>query len=421
MSPQGFLATRNRPARQLRVGTPLFIPMLILLLALAASALIVLVLQDAFEVMLLPRRVLRRFRVARFYFRSIWILWKRCARVFGNSARREHFLSVFGPLSMVLLFTLWATGLILGFGTLSWTLLAHAPHPSPLADQIYMSGVTFFTLGYGDVVPHSHLARMLSVSEAGLGFGFLALVIGYLPVLYQLFSRREAHVIQLDVRAGTPPTACTLLSRHGEPEGLLKLDELLREWEVWGSELLESHLSYPMLVYYRSQHDSQSWLAALAAVIDTCALILVGIEGTRPLQARMTFTMGRLVIVEMARSFGVSPSRYDGGDRLDDAAYRRLIDSLTEAGLHWTGAPGAQGTLAALRATYEPLLDGLADRLLLTLPPWSASGTTPDNWQIGHRGLIATRLVEQLSTQAATESDRSEDRLWRRLRAQLDR
>ncbi len=394
--------------------------MLIPLLALAAFGLIVVVLQDAFEVMLLPRRVLRRFRVARFYFRSVWGVWKRCSRAFAG-ARREHFLSVFGPLSMVLLFTLWALGLILGFGTLDWALQARAAHPSSLSDQIYMSGATFFTLGYGDVVPHSHLTRLLAVFESGLGLGFLAVVIGYLPVLYQLFSRREAHVIQLDVRAGTPPTACTLLSRHSEPGDLARLDELLREWEVWGSELLESHLSYPMLVYYRSQHDSQSWLAALAAVIDTCALILVGIEGTRPLQARMTFTMGRMVIVEMARSFGVSPSRYDGGDRLGDEGYRRLIDSLTEAGLRWTDAQGAQDTLAALRATYEPLLDALANRLLLTLPPWSSAGTGSDNWQVGHRGLIATRLVEQLSNQATDDDRRPGEKLWRRLRAQLDR
>ena len=394
--------------------------MLIPLLTLLASGLIVVVLQDAFEVMLLPRRVARRFRVARLYFHIVWGVWKRCSRAF-TGARREHFLSVFGPLSMVLLFTLWAVCLILGFGTLGWTLQARTPHASPLADQIYMSGVTFFTLGYGDVVPHSHLLRALSVSEAGLGLGFLALVIGYLPVLYQLFSRREAHVIQLDVRAGTPPTACTLLTRHSEPGGLLKLDELLREWEVWGSELLESHLSYPMLVYYRSQHDSQSWLAALAAVIDTCALILVGVEGTMPLQARMTFTMGRMVIVEMARSFAVSPSRFDGGDRLGNDAYAQLIDALTAAGLRCTDAPSAQNTLAALRATYEPLLDALANRLLLTLPPWSSSGTSPDNWQVGHRGLIATRLVEQLANQTTEDDDLPEERLWRRLRARLDR
>ena len=394
--------------------------MMKLLLAPLSLILIAVVLQDAFEVMLLPRRVMRRLRAARLYFRSIWMVWTWFARLLRVGAAREHFLSVFGPLSMVVLFSLWALGLILGFGVFDWACQTGQAEHSPLVDQIYLSGVTFFTLGYGDIVPHSHLTRALSVLEAGLGLGFLALVIGYLPVLYQLFSRREAHVIQLDVRAGTPPCACTLLGRHSEPGGLAKLDELLREWEVWGSELLESHLSYPMLVYYRSQHDSQSWLSALTAVIDACALILVGIEGTQPLQARMTFTMSRMVIVEMARSFAVTPSRHDGGDRLDDTDYRLLADTMAGCGLHWKNDADAQQTLAALRATYEPLLDALAARLLLKLPPWTAVGDIIDNWQSGHRGLIAARLVEQLATGGPAQASPPPGRLWRRLRARLD-
>ena len=393
--------------------------MFTLFLALAAFILILIVLQDAFEVMLLPRRITRHIRVARLFFRSSWTVWAACARHLDPGARREHFLSVFGPLSLVVLFALWGVGLIIGFGVLEWCLETGA-HPSVLTEQIYMSGVTFFTLGYGDVVPHSGRTRALSVLEAGLGLGFLALVIGYLPVLYQLFSRREAHVIQLDVRAGTPPTACTLLGRHSDAGGFAKLDELLREWEIWGSELLESHLSYPMLVYYRSQHDGQSWLAALAAVIDTCALLLVGLEDSQPLQARMTFTMGRLVIVELARSFHVNPSRFDGDDRLPDEAYLQLVDNIGAAGLRWTAAPDAQATLAALRATYEPLLDGLAHRLMLTLPPWMSSGTNQDNWQVGHRGLIASRLIEQLSARSPIATDQSRPKLWQRLRSRLD-
>jgi len=367
-----------------------------LVIALAALLLLALVLQDAFEVMLLPRRVDRRVRFTRFYFRGAWIAWTAAGRALGRGARRERFLSVFGPLSMVVLFGLWAAGLIIGFGLLDWTLEA-ASHPSPLPAQLYMSGVTFFTLGYGDVVPHTGITRVLAVVEAGTGIGFLALVIGYLPVLYQLFSRREAHVIQLDVRAGTPPTACTLLSRHAEPGGMGKLDELLREWEIWGSELLESHLSYPMLVYYRSQHDSQSWLAAITAIMDTCALILVGIEEVPPLQARMTFTMARQVIVEMAASLAVGPSDYTGGDRLAPADFDLMLGCFGAAGLHWTAAPGAREMLAALRATYEPLLAGLAQQLVLSLPGWMAAGDASDNWQTGHRGQMATQLIAALA------------------------
>jgi hypothetical protein len=187
------------------------------------------------------------------------------------------------------------------------------------------------------------------------------------------------------------------LSRHSEADSLEKLDDLLREWEIWGSELLESHLSYPMLVYYRSQHDNQSWLAAISAIMDCCALILVGVEDMKPLQARMTFAMARQVIVEMARSFGISPSRYDGGDRLPHEEYLRMEAILVKTGLNWKGGSESEETLAALRATYEPLLDGLASALLLSLPTWIATDEAADHWQRGHRGLIASRLIEQLS------------------------
>jgi hypothetical protein len=386
---------------------------------LCGTALLLLVLQDAFEVMLLPRRVHRTLRFMRLYFRAVWWTWSSAAARLPVGARREGFLSVFGALSMVLLFAIWASALIAAFGLIEWSLQA-ADAVSPLVEQAYMSGVTFFTLGYGDVVPHTGAARLVAVVEAGTGIGFIAVVIGYLPVLYQLFSRREAHVIQLDGRAGSPPTAGTMLARHAEADGLDKLDEVLREWEVWGSELLESHLSYPMLAYYRSQHDNQSWLAALACVMDTCALVLVGVEEMRPLQARMTFTMARQVVVEMARSFRIQPSRYNGGDRLDSAAYARLMSVFQQSGLVWSGDADSEETLAALRATYEPLLDGLSRHLLLPLPGWTAGDEDADHWEHGPRGLIASHLIEQLSSRgSATRNENSGAVPWRRLLSRL--
>ncbi len=393
-----------------------------LAVSLASGILIALVLQDAFEVMLLPRRILRRIRITRYYFRLNWNLWRMAGRAMSPGPGRERFLSVFGPLSMVMLFALWAGLLIIGFGALEWALQGPPAHASPLTEQVYLSGVTFFTLGYGDVVPHTGLGRGLSVLEAGTGLGFIAVVIGYMPVLYQVFSRREAHVIQLDVRAGTPPTAATLLSRHADG-GLDKLDILLREWEVWGADLMESHLSYPMLIYYRSQHDNQSWLSALGAVMDTCALILVGVDDVQPLQARMTFTMARQVIVEMARTFHVSPSRDIGEDRLPPEDYARLVERFAQMGLRWDGGSGARETLVALRATYEPLLDGLAEALLLEMPEWLPQDDASDIWQGGHRGLIASRLVEQLADRRdqGVETLAGRGPLGRRLRSRLTR
>jgi len=387
---------------------------------LAGILVLAVVLQDAFEVMLLPRRVNRRVRLTRYYFEFAWKVWSAAAVRRPPGARRERFLSIFGALSMIMLFTLWAGGLILGFALLEWS-LQPAAHVAPLTSQLYLSGVTFFTLGYGDIVPRAAAARAIAVVEAGTGLGFLAVVIGYLPMLHQLFSRREAHVIQLDGRAGSPPTAGTLLSRHAEADGLDRLDDVLRAWEIWAADLLESHLSYPMLVYYRSQHDNQSWLAAMTAIMDCCALILVGIEQIRPLQARMTFTMARQVVVEMARSFGVRPSRYDGGDRLAHEGYTRLMAVLAHAGVVFEGGAEAEETLAALRATYEPLLDGLSAALLLPLPPWIAADDAADHWQRGHRGLIASRMIEQLSDRGEGMPSSQESTRARRLRDRLSR
>ena len=364
---------------------------------LVGLLLLFIVLQDAFEVMLLPRRVQRRLRFVRFYFRQTWRLFAALARNLPQGARRERLLSVYGPLSMVLLFGLWSVGLILACGLIEWALHVGTQTPLSLLESVYLSGVTFFTLGYGDLVPHTTPSRALAVAEAGMGLGFIAVVISYLPVLYQLFARREAHVILLDGRAGSPPTAGGMILRHARSGDIAHLNDVLREWEMWSAELLESHLSYPMLAFYRSQHDNQSWLAALACIMDTCALVLVGVEALPPLQARMTFTMARQVIVQMADAFGMKPEPYSGGERLDVAGYAELGHMLEAANVSWSAGDEPRETLAALRATYEPLLAGLGTFLLVPLPGWLPHDDVNDHWSSGHRGTLTRALIEDLS------------------------
>jgi Ion channel len=205
-------------------------------------------------VMLLPLPIRRNLRLVMLFVRCTWKSWSFLAQRLGPGDRRERLLGVYGPLSLVLLICLWVGGLILGFG-----LIHLALRPDSFLQALYFSGITFFTVGYGDLVPRSIAMKAVAVVEAGSGLGFLALVIGYLPVLYQLFARREAHVMLLDERAGSPPTATELFKRHADGRSLDALDQLLREWEVWASELLESHMSYPMLGFYRSQYSNQSW------------------------------------------------------------------------------------------------------------------------------------------------------------------
>jgi hypothetical protein len=354
------------------------------------------VFHDAFEVMLLPRRIRRKLRFVTLLFRNTWILWSWLAQRMRLGTRRDAFLSLYGPLALVTLIGSWVVGLVVGFAAIQWSFGQGGQKPFSFTGNLILSGDTFFTLGTLSLISLSRVRRFVAVFEAGTGLAFLAIVISYLPVVYQLFSRREAHVIMLDARAGSPPTATTLLTRHGS-DNLRALEELLHEWERWSAEVVESHMSYPMLTYYRSQHDNQSWLAALTAIMDTCALTMVGFRDLSTFQARMTFASSRLAIIELSRILAVK-LQVSGETRLPSPIFALMRAELADSGMTVENDK-AEEMLTEFRATYEPFLVGLADHLLLTLPGWMPDGRLLDNWQNSPRGRSAKRLVEAAASQ----------------------
>ncbi len=363
-----------------------FIGGLLGLLILAA------VISDAFEAMLLPRRLRRALRFIRLFFMATWSVWQFVVKRGRRGNWQDGFLSLYGPLSMMGLLFCWVFGLVVGFGLIQWSIQLGLPKAPSLLTALYFSGASLFTVGYGDVLPLTRLAKSVAVIEAGVGLAFIAVTIGYLPVLYQLFSRRESYVIQLDARAGSPPTATALLCRHAENEAMDELAGWLHHWEQWCAELIESHLSYPMLSYYRSQHDNQSWLAALTALMDSCALLLTGFSGVRTFSARMTFAMGRLAAVELCRVFRVKLLTGEP-DRLPPIEFAEMRDMLADSGLTFSDEATSEQTLSAFRATYEPFLFALSRHFLLALPPWVPE-EGPDNWHRSSRGKTAKQLVE---------------------------
>jgi Ion channel len=352
------------------------------LATLAGIALIALVLRDAFETIILPRRVRRIFQLTSIFYRTTWKIWRGIAtRMSGKY--RENSLSWYGPFSLLMLLTVWALTIVLAFGLLHYgagsALKMDGGTPGFL-DDLYLSGTTFFTLGMGDVVPRVATAKFIAVFEAGLGFAFLAIIIGYLPVIYQAFSRREIAISMLDARAGSPPSAGELLARH-QAQGRNQEDlvHLLAEWERWSAEVLESHLSYPVLAYFRSQHGNQSWLAALTTILDTSALVIVGFDGWCMRQAHLTFAMARHAVVDLAQVFSVAPP---GGpvDRLADEQFNQLIARLEAAGLTFEDGD-VRDRLIEHRAMYEPYVAALSAHLALPLPEWNRTVDRPDNWE----------------------------------------
>lgn len=358
-----------------------------ILLALAGALIVTIVLWEAFETIVLPRRVTRRWRVTRAYYRGTWIPWRAVARRISSLKQRESFLSFYGPLSLLVLFVVWATFLIFGFALLYYSAAGADPTRPAYRTCLYLSGTTFFTLGLGDVTPHTPFEHVMVVIESGLGFGFLALVLSYLPVIYQAFSRRETHIVLLDARAGSPPTAGELLRRHAADIGLEELKRLLRDWERGAAEILESHISYPAVSYFRSQHSNESWLGAIAAILDTCALLVAYCDDACARQARLTFAMCRHTVVDLAQVFHSAPADAVV-DRLPPADFERLRVSLTESGMNLRLSPASDMKLAKLRNMYEPYLQTLAVFLCIELPPWILTKEATDNWRTTAWGRI---------------------------------
>jgi voltage-gated potassium channel Kch len=353
-----------------------------LLAVIFGIVLILLVAQDAFETIVLPRRVTRRIRLARLFYSLTRIGWKSIGHLIQSSTRRESYLGYLGPLSLLALFVFWAVLFVLGFGLLLWGLALplNAPEKTiSFITYLYLSGTTFFTLGLGDVTPLPGVARLLVVIEVALGFGFLALVISYVPIIYQAFSRRELRISLLDARAGSPPTAAEILRRNHAGRNVEELRLLLHDWEVWCADILESHLSYAVLAFYRSQHDQQSWVGALTVILDTCALILTGIENLPDEAARFTFAMARHAVVDLAQVLNSSPTT--GVNRLSSTEFAQLQDMLADSGIRLNKGTATEQKLAELRETYEPFVSALANRMLVSLPPWIPPGDSLDDWQ----------------------------------------
>jgi hypothetical protein len=344
---------------------------------------IVLVLWDVFETIILPRRVSRPFRPARFVYRSTWRLVSHFARRMANSNRRENLLAYYGPLVLLLLLATWAILLIIGYAGLFWAFGSPLTAPEGTVNfgtDLYLSATTFFTLGLGDVLPRSGIARLLAVIEVANGFGLIAVFIGYLPAFYQAFSRREVNISLLDARAGSPPTAGELLRRHDGLETWESLERLLREWERWSAELMESHLSYPALAYFRSQHDSQSWVAAVTAILDVCALILGGFTGKDAHQAQLTFAIARHAVVDLSQVFVDAP-RPPRQDRLSATDWQRLDALLAAVGPAYVARDDAEARIREIRELYEPYTNALGEFLLMPLPPWLPAAAALDDWQ----------------------------------------
>lgn len=353
-----------------------------IIVGLVGGLLVVLMLLEILLAFLVPQRVKRGPRIVRAARDVAWGPYRWLAQALPERAA-DTMLGLYGPLSLVVNLALWLLGMVIGYAALQW---AGGSQLAPgggvhFGDDFYFSGATLVSSGTGSLSAQTGFARAVQVIDAASGLLTLAIVIGYLPALFQAYSKREATVSQLDARAGSPPTAGRLVLRSARRGGWPAINQYLGEWEPWTGELMESHLSYPILASYRSQHVHQSWLAALCTVLDSCALTVAAAPVGTVDAARYTFAIARHAVADLSYTFRTTPTP-PAVDRLPMPALEQLIADLRAAGVEVEADLDTIATrLRRMRELYEPYVHALSVRLALALPEWTAHESPTDNWR----------------------------------------
>jgi Ion channel len=338
-----------------------------ILTGLAGLLLLLVALSDVFQSVIVPRSVGGRYRPSVLLSRGGWRLWREAALRIRDAERREDTLALFAPSILVFFLATWVAMLIAGYGLIFWALRGGLrPHPD-FGSALYFAGTTLTTIGYGDIVPATALTRLVALSAAASGLGVVAIVATFLFQTFAAFQRREAFVVTISVRTGSPPSGLEFVKNHVKLELLDDVGPLLRDAQRWISEVLETHLAYPILTYFRSSHDDESWVGTLGALLDAATLLITTIDADHRGQAELTLRAGSHLTHDFAHFFRL-PTGNDAGVEYDEfvAAYR----ALREMGVPLQPLEDAWPAFAAKRALYASSLDAMARWLRIPPARW---------------------------------------------------
>lgn len=323
---------------------------------------------DLFQSVVLPRPSIRKVQLARTVIRPLWRVWKWVLNRGSKIDRSEARLAAFGPVALLTLFLIWGLALMTGYALLidGMDLEFHPPLQNFL-ESFYVSATTLVPLSYGDFVPEQGAARLVIVVESITGVVVVALAITLLFELYNAFRSREEAVIALDALAGAPPSAVQLLETAAAPtmDGILK--ETFDEWRKWAAMVLESHLAYPLLVYFRSSHDNEAWINSFGAVMDAAALIMSSTDDPAKGSAKLMFTVGNHLVEDLAWVFRLE---IDPDPIIERSEYTAAVVRLKSAGYEIHDGDAAWARFSALRAKYASALNLMAQYLLAPPAQW---------------------------------------------------
>jgi hypothetical protein len=329
----------------------------------AGIVLLVWTLLDVFRTLVMPRAARGRFRLSRVLFQPMWRPWRWVGVRRKNSQARERVLSAAAPFFFFVLLVGWVSLALLGYALLLWSpAFVHGlgPGQGSFGDAMYASGTSLFTLG--SAVP-TGWTRAVAVAAGATGLGLFAVVIAYLPVLYQAFNRREVGVLLLDARAGSPPSGPELLHRMGSAGVASSLPELFAEWERWVADVLETHMSYPLLVLFRSPHEETSWITSLGSVLDAATLIITSVEDEPDGRARLLYGTGVHAVEDLFYYLRL-PERETVIQRDE---FEDVLHDMKDDGFSIRPVDDAFARFTEKRAKYASRLNAIA--VLLAAPP----------------------------------------------------
>lgn len=339
-----------------------------ILSVIAGIALILLTINDVFQSVVVPRATGRRYRISFYFWRGAWRMWPRAGWRFfpEDSDRREEFLAQFAPFMLIALLGLWVSLLIFGFALVLWGFRANLMPPNPsFATTLYFSGSSLLTIGFGDIVARGPVTRMVSVLAALAGLSLLSITTTYLFAIFGSFQQRETFVVAVGALAGAPPSGVNLLAIAGYSRTRDDLPQLMRDAQRWAAQVMESHLAYPVLAFFRSSHDDQSWIGTLGTLLDAATLLMTTVADAQDGQARIFYNVGRHATVDLSRYFRVDDTSESVG--IERSEFENACDRLETAGYTLSERDEAWSRFSNLRSTYASHLNVLA--AFFAIPP----------------------------------------------------
>ena len=341
-------------------------------------ALVGVVLFDVFASIILPRPVGRQMRLSALVSRNLWRAVRAYGLTISDARRREALLGAYAPFVLLLFLGMWVMLLIVGYGLiLDGYRSAIRPHPENLLASIYFAGTSLLTIGYGDYVARSPAPRFVALIAATTGLAVVAVGTTFLFSIFTSFQQREVFVVTIDAQAGAPPSGLQLLSTARKLKIVDDLPRLFADGQRWSAAVLDSHLAYSILAYFRSSHLDASWIATLGAMLDAATLLLTTIEDVPCGQARLMQAVGTHLTDDLTKYFGIAHS---SDVLVEFSEFQSACEELEAAGYRVRPASEAWEAFAAMRREYAAPLNAMAKF-------WAIS---PAHW-IGDRSSLDAR------------------------------